>query len=136
MHPVLDSSAGDANTNADSRPAKRARTTEPTSTLTDLPPPILFLSLPTLFLHPPTHRLHPQSLYLSLRSLRRCLLLNALSPDIECRAWTALAEVGMTIVDGGFVQRSEHPWAAGVDQEVCINMNPQLDTRFDAHIFR
>jgi hypothetical protein len=78
------------------------------------PPPALLL--PSILLHPPTHPLHLRSLHLSLLALRRCLSLGAnaipLSPEEECRAWTALAEVGMRVIGGGF---SEEAWAKGVE---------------------
>lgn len=109
------------------RPQKRARPAShssphptPQRPLAPLPPAILLLSLPALLLHPPTHRHHAPSLALSLAALRRCLALRSLDPDVECRAWTALAEVGMLVVGGGFSQRvEEHTWAQGVELEVC-----------------
>ncbi|THH20192.1 hypothetical protein EW146_g1131 [Bondarzewia mesenterica] len=103
------------------RPHKRQRT-DPSSSvsnsLSPLPPPILLVSLPGLLIHPPTHRFHAQSLIFSLITLRKCLSLANLSPDIECRTWAALAEVGMNVIDGGFVQKPEHKWAVGIEQEV------------------
>ncbi|THV03684.1 hypothetical protein K435DRAFT_851631 [Dendrothele bispora CBS 962.96] len=77
-----------------------------------LPPSTLLVSLPSLIIHPPTHRYHAQSLWISLQALRRCLRLPDLSPQIECRAWTALAEIGMIIVAG------EHEWAEGIEAEI------------------
>ncbi|KAE9409175.1 hypothetical protein BT96DRAFT_970138 [Gymnopus androsaceus JB14] len=41
-----------------------------------------------------------------------------LSPDIECRALTAVAELGMSVIDAGFVQQEQHVWAHGIEQEV------------------
>ncbi|KAI0033851.1 hypothetical protein K488DRAFT_46896 [Vararia minispora EC-137] len=86
--------------------------------LTPLPPPVLLLALPGLVAHPPTHNLHPQSLALSYQAVKRCLGLKGLSPDMECRAWTGLAEVGMNAIDGRFNDSKEHPWAFGIEQEV------------------
>lgn len=107
------------------RPHKRQRTqlTEnrtdaATPALPPLPPPVLLLSLPGLLAHPPTHRFHPQALILSLKSLRKCLTLESLAPDVECRTWTALAEVGMNAIDGGFAHKPEHTWAIGIEKEV------------------
>jgi len=74
--------------------------------------------LPALLVHPPNHRFHVHSLCLSLLSLRKCLTL-VLNPDVECRAWTAFAEIGMTVIGGGFHTSTEHPWAKGIDIEVC-----------------
>lgn len=87
--------------------------------LVPLPPAHLLLSLPSLLLHPPSHALHPRSLHLSLLALRRCLALTEVvgTPDMECRAWTGLAEVGMQVVGGGFSSGGEG-WAKGVEVEV------------------
>jgi hypothetical protein len=65
--------------------------------LTPLPPPHLLLALPPLLIHPPTHKNHIKSLFLAQRALRRCLELpeSQLDRDVECRAWTALAEIGL-----------------------------------------
>jgi hypothetical protein len=38
---------------------------------------------------------------------------------MECRAWTALAEVGMAVVGGGFCDTgNENGWARGIEGEV------------------
>ncbi|KAJ7174626.1 hypothetical protein C8R46DRAFT_1252427 [Mycena filopes] len=108
------------------RPLKRAR-------------PQLLLALPALLIHPPTHSGHKKSLAVSLLALRRCLGLPNpsgqlyaggndriqggraggpaldLSPPDECRAWCALAEIGLCVLEGGF---GAEPWAAGVGSEV------------------
>ncbi|KAF9236547.1 hypothetical protein BU15DRAFT_49857 [Melanogaster broomeanus] len=83
-----------------------------------LPPQILLLALPGLLVHPPTHESYPLSLFLSLRALRTCLELKALTPDVECRAWTGLAEVGLRAIESGFSTSGEHDWANGLDVEV------------------
>ncbi|KAJ7039378.1 hypothetical protein C8F04DRAFT_1392448 [Mycena alexandri] len=99
----------------------------------------LLLALPSLLVHPPTHSEHKKALAVSLLALRRCLGLSNpkgqvyagagdrmqsdrkggpqsdLSPPDECRAWCALAEIGLCVLDGGF---GAEPWAAGVESEV------------------
>ncbi|KAI0066715.1 hypothetical protein BV25DRAFT_1849368 [Artomyces pyxidatus] len=105
------------------RPAKRQRMeflppVAQNRSLTTLPAPVLLLALPDLFAHPPTDAHHPRSIHLSIQSLRKCLSLNSLSPEVECRAWTALAEIGMVVIDGGMSQNIECPWAHGIEQEV------------------
>jgi hypothetical protein len=92
----------------------------PTPPLRPLPPAILLLALPGLLALPPTHPDFGFSLFLSLRSLRQCLSLPAIAPDIECRAWTSLAEVGMRVMESGFCsQEGECDWAVGIHAEVC-----------------
>ncbi|KAJ3761926.1 hypothetical protein EV360DRAFT_36798 [Lentinula raphanica] len=87
--------------------------------LNPLPDSTLLLHLPSILIHPPNHPLHAQSLCMSLLALRRCLKLPGLNPDIECRALTALAEVGMIVLDGGFNQHELHVWAHGIEPE-CL----------------
>ncbi|KAJ7124491.1 hypothetical protein C8R44DRAFT_148732 [Mycena epipterygia] len=107
--------------------------------------PQLLLALPSLLLHPPTHAAHTRALAISLLALRRCLgvpnpgghvsvggsnrgqagrksvgkgAANAawnLSPPDECRAWCALAEIGLCVLEGGF---GTEGWAAGIEGEV------------------
>lgn len=91
------------------------------STLKPLPEPVLLVILPRLLIHPPNHRNYIKSLFLSLCSLRRCLALPALSPEIECQAWTGLAEIGMKVVHGGISQNEAHTWASGIEVEVCAS---------------
>ncbi|OSD01133.1 hypothetical protein PYCCODRAFT_1468829 [Trametes coccinea BRFM310] len=88
------------------------------SDLKPLPPAVLLVSLPSILAHPPNHKYYVHSLVLSLKALRKCLSLPALLPDIECRAWTGLAELGMRVIAGGFSQSQEHPWANGIESEV------------------
>ena len=83
-----------------------------------IPTSILLVSLPSILAHPPDHKYYIHSLVLSLAALRKCLALPALSPQIECRAWTGLAELGMSIISGGFSQSEDHPWATGMESEV------------------
>ncbi|CDO77305.1 hypothetical protein BN946_scf184753.g55 [Trametes cinnabarina] len=86
--------------------------------LKPLPPAVLLVSLPSILAHPPNHKYYVHSLVLSLSALRRCLAMPALLPDIECRAWTGLAELGMRVIAGGFSQSEEHVWARGIESEV------------------
>ncbi|KZT18694.1 hypothetical protein NEOLEDRAFT_1246306 [Neolentinus lepideus HHB14362 ss-1] len=108
----------------EARPAKRLKlehtraSTSKEQPFKPLPLPILLLSLPALLVQPPTSRFHAQALCLSLAAVRACLGLGALSPEVECRAWTALAEVGMGVVAGGFCGREGCEWASGVESEV------------------
>ncbi|KIJ64161.1 hypothetical protein HYDPIDRAFT_132789 [Hydnomerulius pinastri MD-312] len=90
----------------------------PSSTLRPLPPQVLLLALPALLAHPPTHENYGLSLFLSLRAFRTCLELKALTPDVECRAWTGLAEVGLTAIESGYSTSGEHEWANGLEIEV------------------
>ncbi|KIN99916.1 hypothetical protein M404DRAFT_153759 [Pisolithus tinctorius Marx 270] len=85
--------------------------------LKPLPPHVLLLALPALLLHPPTHEQYALSLFLSLKSIRLCLQLPALAPDVECYAWTALAEVGMRAIRSGFCKTGEHDWTMGLEEE-------------------
>jgi hypothetical protein len=85
-----------------------------------VPAATLLLSLPGLLMHPPTHHLHLPSLYLSYHSHKRCIALGMLSPDLECRAWTGLAEIGMNVIDGGLIQNIEHSWTTDIESEVCF----------------
>ncbi|KAJ3557467.1 hypothetical protein NM688_g1462 [Phlebia brevispora] len=130
----------------DTRPSKRART-EPSSSqssslstltpppsspiapsegtsssrdtqLRSLPEPVLLVSLPSLIIHPPNHRYYLKSLYVSLCALRKCLALPALSPEIECHAWTSLAEIGMKIIHSGMSENVAYSWAIGIEAEV------------------
>lgn len=77
------------------RPLKRQKTEHPE--LRPLPTDILLLSLPHLLSHPPTHKHHSRSNFLSLFALRKYLLLPHLESNLECRAWTELAETGLRI---------------------------------------
>lgn len=85
-----------------------------------LPLPLLLLSLPAILILPPNHLLHDESLRLSVLALRRCLLMKALSPEIECRAWTTLAQVGLQVI-GSRLSGSPHKchaWARNIEAEV------------------
>ncbi|KAJ7499880.1 hypothetical protein FB451DRAFT_1014303 [Mycena latifolia] len=104
------------------RPPKRARMTPPTDNCSPQTPesqlhgPQLLLALPSLLAHPPTHASHIRALAVSLLALRRFIANGAdLSPPDECRAWCALAEVGLCVLEGGF---GAEAWAAGTGGEV------------------
>lgn len=99
-------------------PPPPSTSSQPLSTFRTLPPPILLLALPALLAHPAGHEHYPLSLFLSLRALRTCLGLKALTPDVECRAWTSLAEVGLRVVNSGFSTSGTHSWANGTESEV------------------
>ncbi|KAJ7196931.1 hypothetical protein GGX14DRAFT_375597 [Mycena pura] len=100
------------------RATKRVRTTPPNDICApdnQLHGPQLLLAIPSLVVHPPTHPAHKKSLCISLLALRRCLVISDFSPLDECRAWCALAEIGLCVLDGGF---GDEAWAAGVGGEV------------------
>ena len=122
------------------RPAKRLRQASESlspqipclskaAKLARIPPANLLLLLPSLLAHPPTHRHYAQSLYLSLLSFRRCLTLDSLTPEIECSAWTGLAEVGMRAMQSGFNIEEDHPWAHGIEFEVEKAIGKAASTR-------
>ncbi|KAF8621735.1 hypothetical protein AX15_007535 [Amanita polypyramis BW_CC] len=66
-----------------------------TESINPIPPSSLLLALPSLLIHPPTHPHHKLSLDLSSTALQKCLSLPDIEGDLECRALTALAEVGI-----------------------------------------
>lgn len=105
---------------AETSPPRSPQTTrsQSLSTFRPLPPQVLLLALPALLAHPPSHEYYPLSLFLSLRALRTCLELKTLTPDVECRAWTGLAEVGLRVINSGFTASGEHAWANGLEAEV------------------
>ncbi|KAH9926501.1 uncharacterized protein B0H18DRAFT_1006448 [Fomitopsis serialis] len=101
------------------KPSAEAQSAEASATfLRPLPPAVLLISLPALLAHPPNHKYYIPSLVLSLTALRKCLTLSGLSPEIECRAWTGLAEIGMKVISGGLSQSEDCPWALGIETEV------------------
>lgn len=137
MAPNLEPLATDTGSNT--RPNKRKRadsvvsyhntlTVEGSLRLTPLPPHILLLNLPALLIHPPSHPNYALSLCLSLLALRQCLAMKdsekgmqgmVMDAEIECRAWTALAEIGMSVVEAGFSSMEDHAWARAIEAEVC-----------------
>ncbi|KAF9651557.1 hypothetical protein BDM02DRAFT_3090718 [Thelephora ganbajun] len=93
---------------------------KPVLPLRPLPLPLLLLSLPAILILPPSHLLHDESLRLSVVALRKCVLMRALSPEIECRAWTTLAQVGLQVIDSRLSASSHerHAWARNMEAEV------------------
>jgi len=77
------------------RPLKRQKLEE--AKVNSLPQDILLLSLPHILAHPPTHRNHTRSVYMSILALRRYLSTPNLDQNLECRAWTELAEAGFRL---------------------------------------
>ncbi|KII93109.1 hypothetical protein PLICRDRAFT_170892 [Plicaturopsis crispa FD-325 SS-3] len=99
------------------RPSKRPRLD-----LQPLPPAHLLLSLPRILSSNP-ELASPHVLFLSLTALRHALTLpDPLSPELTCRAWTALAEVGMVVVERGI----SDPWTNGLENEVEKAINKGL----------
>jgi hypothetical protein len=112
---------------SDPPPQSSSLTSVPTESsppsLRPLPPQVLLLALPALLVHPPTHENYPLSLFLSLKALRTCLELKALTADVECRAWAGLAEIGLRAIESGFSTSGEHEWANGLEAEVSLLPN-------------
>ena len=46
--------------------------------------------------------------------------MKALSPEIECRAWTALAQVGLQVIGDRLSASTDerHAWARNIEAEV------------------
>ncbi|KAF9518167.1 hypothetical protein BS47DRAFT_1338740 [Hydnum rufescens UP504] len=88
------------------------------------------LNLPIRLLHPPSHPNHVLALYCSLLSLRQCIHLNTdldknnnahgdvLGPEMLCRAWTTLAEIGLLILRAGFGGDAAPNWCRGIEGEI------------------
>ena len=94
--------------------------------------PQLLLTLPALLVLPPTHPHHTVSLRLSLLAVRRCLQLRdcaaaGMTPDLECRAWTAFVELGMKVVGAGLsgAGPAGEEWAQGLENEVIISLSSE-----------
>ncbi|THH06827.1 hypothetical protein EW145_g3811 [Phellinidium pouzarii] len=107
------------------RARKRRRSSSPSDGLAEkkraletLPPSVLLLTVPELLAVPPNHKQQITSYVLSLAALRKCLGLGSLPPDIEVRAWTALAELGLKIVRAGWSRNNYYPWAGSLELEV------------------
>ncbi|KAG8904545.1 hypothetical protein FRB99_001585 [Tulasnella sp. 403] len=110
------------------RPPKsvnKAQDSQPAST--EVPSPVLLLSLPPLFTYPPDHPNHIPGLHASLDALRRCLALHSqlgeegngtLSFEQEMRAHGMLAEVGMKVIAAGLSCDGGPAWANGIENEV------------------
>lgn len=111
------------------------------------PAATILLALPVLVGYPPDHPLHVPGLRASLKALRRCTGLEGgaerdgarkrvkgdggvgsaagetMTPEVEVRAWMALAEVGMMVVRSrcnrwGEADESFWQWTTGVEQDV------------------
>ena len=96
-----------------------------------LPLPLLLLSLPAILILPPSHLLHDESLRLSVVALRKCIHMRALPPEIECRAWTTLAQVGLQVIGSQLSASSHerHAWARNIEAEVrTIHVHSDLVT--------
>ena len=89
-------------------------------TLQRLPPAVLLLNLPQLVACPPNYKLHRQSLALSLSALRRCISISGLPPDMECRACSAFAELGLKVLYSKTIQNEVNSWAHGIEDEVSL----------------
>ena len=108
---------------------KRKRSPSPPSLVRVHPgTPQLLLHLPVLLALPPIHPNHTVSLRLSLLAVRRCLQLRdcaaaGMTPDLECRAWTAFVELGMKIVGAGLSGDGPEgeEWARGLENEVTLS---------------
>lgn len=99
-------------------PLPSSSSSQPPSTFRPLPPPVLLLALPALLTLPPSHEHYALSLFLSLKALRTCLELKILTPDVECRAWTGIAELGLRVINSGFAASGEHAWMNGIEADV------------------
>lgn len=85
---------------------------------------ILLLDTPNLLAVPPNHKTSTISYIVSLNALRKCLATQGgLSPDMECRAYTALAELALKVVRAGWTQDKIHPWAKNLESEVSPSFN-------------
>ncbi|KAF8515678.1 hypothetical protein BU17DRAFT_76792 [Hysterangium stoloniferum] len=90
--------------------------------------PHLLLALPALFAVSPIHPQYIQSLHLSLLAVRRCVQLRdhvsaGMTPELECRAWTAFVELGMKIVGASL---SSNDKADGKLARILENEHPSL----------
>ncbi|CAE7144385.1 unnamed protein product [Rhizoctonia solani] len=106
------------------------------------PTATVLLAIPMLVSYPPDHPLHIPGLRVSLKALRRCTGLTphkdntkrvkgdgwvgqgeAMTPELEIRAWMALAEVGMMAIGArcsrwGEDDRATWEWTIGVEQDI------------------
>ncbi|KAF8729303.1 hypothetical protein RHS02_07868, partial [Rhizoctonia solani] len=106
------------------------------------PTATVLLAIPMLVSYPPDHPLHVPGLRVSLKALRRCTGLTdhndsvkrvkgdgwvghgeTMTPELEIRAWTALAEVGMMVLATrcsrwGEDDQSAWEWTTGVEQDI------------------
>lgn len=96
-----------------------------------LPLPLLLLSLPALLLQPPTYQPNFfKSLSLSRLAFQRCLAMQSLDSDVECRAWTGLAELGFRYgLDGA--ERIEYEAEKAVTKAVSHPLHLCLSARLN-----
>ncbi|KLO07025.1 hypothetical protein SCHPADRAFT_837227 [Schizopora paradoxa] len=78
----------------------------------------LLLDVPGLLVLPPNHKAHVASCIISLRLVRSYLAEASKPQDLECRAWTALAEIGSRIIRAGWTTSESTPWAGRLVDEV------------------
>ncbi|KAG9121950.1 hypothetical protein FRC07_001866 [Ceratobasidium sp. 392] len=111
----------------------------------------VLLALPMLVSYPPDHPMHIPGLRASLKALRQCTGINngnestedegvsrkraknedgrtsvvgeTMTPELEVRAWMALAEIGMMVLNArcsrwGESDESAWQWTAGVEQDI------------------
>ncbi|KAG9080326.1 hypothetical protein FRC06_006783 [Ceratobasidium sp. 370] len=121
------------------------------SDLDDTPTATVLLALPMLVSYPPDHPMHVPGLRASLKALRRCTDQNSghnstgeqasmrkrvknadgsrgmpgetMTPELEVRAWMALAEVGMMVLKARCSRLGENDeagwnWTIGVEQDI------------------
>ena len=128
------------------RPRKRRRSSSPTSqspapskrsssaTLlavspirkqpqTSLPDSALLLGLPMVLSVPPNHKDYIASFQISIAALKLCCSLESLPPDVECRAWTALAEIGLKAIRAGWTNSTYFPWAQSLELDVRVDLD-------------
>ncbi|KAG8701869.1 hypothetical protein FRC09_005083, partial [Ceratobasidium sp. 395] len=127
------------------------------------PTATVLLALPILVSHPPDHPMHVPGLRASLKALRRCtgitsinnstedqdlvrkraknddggrtLMGETMTPEVEVRAWMALAEIGMMVLNARCSRWGENDeatwqWTIGVEQDPLTHpgANPKIDT--------
>ena len=85
-----------------------------------IPRHVLLLLLPRLLSHPPSHPWYPTSVLLQLSALRKCLALDGLAPDIECRACLGFAETGIKFIREGLQDRLREGGTASLGKNVSI----------------
>lgn len=76
------------------RPAKHPRLD---STPRKIPREVLLLNVPALIAHPPNHSNYVASLKVSLEALNKCVAFAEIEPEVECRAWTGIAEISILL---------------------------------------
>lgn len=87
----------------------------------------LLLDVPGVLVLPPNHKAYVASCILSLRVVRSYLAEGSKPQDLECRAWTALAEIGFRIIRAGWSTSDLTPWAHKLASEVCFGPRMSFD---------